>query len=53
METPTHTTAEAAQLDHRRTRRAFGKVKVLVAAYGALRPQSSSRSPSSRSPGKR
>ncbi|MEU0569769.1 hypothetical protein ABZ297_30930 [Nonomuraea sp. NPDC005983] len=36
METTTHTTAEAAPLDHPRTRRAFGKVKILVAAYGAL-----------------
>lgn len=36
METITHTTAEAAHLDHPDTRRAFGKVKILVAAYGAL-----------------
>jgi hypothetical protein len=36
METTSHTTAEAAHLNHPRTRRAFGKAKILVAAYGAL-----------------
>ncbi|WP_066951300.1 hypothetical protein [Microtetraspora fusca] len=36
METTAHTAAEAAHLDRPRTRRAFGKVKILVAAYGAL-----------------
>ncbi|GAA4235300.1 hypothetical protein FHR32_006733 [Streptosporangium album] len=34
METTTHTTA--AQLNHSGTRRAFGKVKILIAAYGVL-----------------
>ena len=36
METTSHTTAETAHLNHPRTRRAFGKAKILVAAYGAL-----------------
>jgi hypothetical protein len=36
METTSHTTAEAAHLNHPHTQRAFGKVKILVAAYGAL-----------------
>ncbi|MER6951587.1 hypothetical protein ABT294_46985 [Nonomuraea sp. NPDC000554] len=36
MEPTNHTTAEAAHLNHPDTRRAFGKVKILVAVYGAL-----------------
>ncbi|UKY54629.1 hypothetical protein [Streptomyces inhibens] len=36
METISHTTTEAAHLNHPYTQRAFGKVKLLVAAYGAL-----------------
>ncbi|MEU8782433.1 hypothetical protein [Streptomyces sp. NPDC048637] len=36
METAGHTMAEAARLNHPPTQRAFGKVKFLVAAYGAL-----------------
>jgi hypothetical protein len=36
METTSHTTAETARLNHPRIRRAFGKAKILVAAYGAL-----------------
>ncbi|MFF3453954.1 hypothetical protein ACFYXH_06390 [Streptomyces sp. NPDC002730] len=36
MKTASHTTAEAADLNHPHTQRAFGQVKILVAAYGAL-----------------
>ncbi|WP_197085010.1 hypothetical protein [Saccharothrix sp. ST-888] len=36
METTSHTTAEVAHLHHPLTRRAFGKVEVLIAACGAL-----------------
>ncbi|MFI0904197.1 hypothetical protein ACH4TE_11680 [Streptomyces sioyaensis] len=36
METNTHTTAGAGRLDPPRTRQAFGTVRTLVAAYGAL-----------------
>ncbi|MFE0381439.1 hypothetical protein ACFW1M_39090 [Streptomyces inhibens] len=36
METISRTTAEAAHLNRPHTQRAFGKVKFLVAAYGAL-----------------
>ncbi|MGY5128051.1 hypothetical protein [Streptomyces nigrescens] len=36
METASHSTAEAARLNHPHPHRAFGKMKVLVAAYGAL-----------------
>lgn len=36
METTSHTTAEAAHFNHPRTQRAFGRTKMLVAAYGAL-----------------
>ncbi|MGI5491317.1 hypothetical protein [Microtetraspora malaysiensis] len=36
METTHRTAAEAAHLAPPRTRRAFGKTKILVAAYGAL-----------------
>ncbi|MEV1171784.1 hypothetical protein [Nonomuraea sp. NPDC049784] len=36
MRSTNHTTAEAAHLNHPRTQAAFGKAKILVAAYGAL-----------------
>ncbi|MGW0804317.1 hypothetical protein [Nonomuraea sp. NPDC002799] len=36
METTDHTTPAAARLNQPRTRRAFGRTKVLIAAYGAL-----------------
>ncbi|MGV9777759.1 hypothetical protein [Streptosporangium sp. NPDC003464] len=36
METPSRTITETGHVDHPHTRRAFGKVRKLVAAYGAF-----------------
>lgn len=36
METHTYSTAGAGRIDHPHTRQAFGTVRILVAAYGAL-----------------